>query len=226
MKVKDTSAHLWTPRYSFADADYLARVSRGTSKRWLAGYEYRRRDNRVVQPSISGAHRISDAVSFVDLVEVVAIGRLKEFGFPLRSVREIVKNCQEVFEVDRPLVTLTFKIGGKDAFVERDGALTEVGRHKRMTAWKEVLIPFLQDLDYSEERGLARRWWPLGRHNIVVLDPEYGFGYPVIQNSGVRTEIILERFKAGDPEELIAKDFNLDPSDVQRALRFELLRVA
>jgi uncharacterized protein (DUF433 family) len=225
MKIKDTSAVLWMPRYSFADADYLAGVGRGTSKRWLEGYEYRRRDTKVSQPSISGAERASDAVSFVDLVEVVAIGKLKDFGFSLRSVREIVKNCQEMFETERPLVTLSFKIGGREAFVERDGALMEVGRHKRMSAWKEVLIPFLQDLDYSQEE-VVHRWWPLGRQNIIVLDPEYGYGYPVIQNSGVRTEIVLERFKAGDPEDLIASDFNLDPSDVQRALRFELLRAA
>lgn len=29
-----------TPSYNYADSDYLAGVSRGTSKRWLEGYSY------------------------------------------------------------------------------------------------------------------------------------------------------------------------------------------
>mgnify|MGYP003947620521 CR=1 FL=1 len=59
-----------------------------------------------------------------------------------------------------------------------------------------------------------------------MVDPDYGFGYPVIADSGVRTEIILERFKAGDLEKQIAEDFNVDPIDVERALQFELNRAA
>jgi len=58
------------------------------------------------------------------------------------------------------------------------------------------------------------------------LDPDYAFGFPVIRNSGVRTEIILERFQAGDLHDQIAQDFNVDPIEVERALQFELSRAA
>jgi uncharacterized protein (DUF433 family) len=70
------------------------------------------------------------------------------------------------------------------------------------------------------------RWWPLGRDARVMIDPEYGFGLPVVANSGVRTETILEMFQSGDSAGQIAKDFNLSPDDVEGALRFELQRAA
>jgi len=167
---------------------------------------------------------VEAAVSFLGLLEVVAIGRLKEFGFSLRSIRMIVENCQRILNVPRPLTSLGFKIGGRDIFVERGHELVEVGRRRGMQAWKRVLEPFLEDLDYADE--MARRWWPIGRANPIVVDPEYAHGLPVVANSGIRTEIILERFQAGDLDEQIAEDFNISTVEVQRALQFELQRAA
>jgi uncharacterized protein (DUF433 family) len=215
------------PRYSYAEADYLAKVSRGTSKRWLSGYEYLRRSGEHVrQPPVTPGVEVEGAVSFIDLVEIASIGKLKERGFSLRQIRQIVKNCQSFFRVDRPLPSLRLKTGGGEIFVSGTRDLTEVGRTKGMRAWKEVLEPFLEDLDYDAELELANRWWPLGRVNPIVVDPDYGYGFPVIVQSGVRTEIILERFQSGELEDQIAKDFNVTRIEVQRALQFELNRAA
>lgn len=86
------------------------------------------------------------------------------------------------------------------------------------------MSPSLISWIYSNE--LVSRWWPLGKTNLVVVDPTYGFGLPVIENSGVRTEIILERFKAGDQEAQISGNFNISELEVKRALQFELQRAA
>ena len=227
--MEDTLAiplYLTRPLYGFADADYLANVSRGTAKRWLAGYAYYdTRGQQVVQPPVTPGVQGEESVSFADLVEIAAIGRLKETGFSLRMIREIVRNCQEILRVQRPLTTLRFKTGGHEVFVDRGDVLLEVGRKKRMQAWNEVLDPFLQELDYDANQ-LVARWWPLGRSTPVVIDPQYGFGFPVVAKSGVRTEIILERFRAGDLKEQISADFNIEQVHVERALQFELQRAA
>jgi uncharacterized protein (DUF433 family) len=54
------------------------------------------------------------------------------------------------------------------------------------------------------------------------VDPDYGFGLPVVSGSGVRTEIVAERFTAGDAREEIAYDFGLSPAEVKAALRYEM----
>ncbi len=220
------------PLYSYADVDYLADVSRGTARRWLAGYEYKS-DGRglIALPAVTHRQDPEDAAaSFVDLIEVIAIGALKQAGFSLPTIRRIVHTCQEMLGVPRPLVTLQFKIGGKDIFVDHGDALLEVGRKKGNQAWHEFLSPFLKTLDYTTDAGLtpqvARRWWPMGREVPIVVDPAFGFGRPAIGQTGVRTAIILEHFRAKETVDEIAQDFDVSPMEVQRALQFELDRAA
>lgn len=213
------------PRYSFAEADRIAGVSRGTARRWLAGYTFHAASGqRILMPPMTSGRAEAEAASFLDVVEIVAIGGLKRAGFSTKAIRQIVQNCQEVLGVARPLTTLRFKVDGREVFVDRGEILVEVGRRKRMQAWNEVLAPFLVNLDYTDE--VASRWWPLGRDVPIVVDPERGHGLPVIEGSGVRTEIIRERAEAGDLVEQIASDFNLDRLEVERALQFELQRAA
>ncbi len=211
------------PRYSYRDADHLASASAGTASRWLSGYTYRdRQGQRVcVAPIIPGSVK-AEGASFLDLVEVVAIAGLRRAHFTMQDIRQIVANCQEILGVPRPLASLDFKVRGQEIFVERGGALVEVGKRKRMHAWKEFLEPFVNSLDYAIDLELAIRWWPLGRDIPIVVDPDFGFGLPVVATSGVRTEIIRERSLAGDLNEQIASDFNLGLEEVERAIQFEL----
>jgi uncharacterized protein (DUF433 family) len=220
-------AYLSRPLYSYAESDYLARVSRGTSRRWLSGYTYQVNGAAVQRPPITPGLDTGGeepGVSFLDLIDVVAIGRLKAAGFSLPLIRRIVQNCQEMLRAHRPLATLRFKAGGREIFVHLGDTLLEVGRKKGLQAWTTVLGPFLEDLEYLED--VVSRWWPLGRGLPVVVDPDYGHGLPVIENSGVRTEIILERFKAGALPGEIAEDFGVTQTEVDRALQFELSRAA
>ncbi|HLH21804.1 MAG TPA: DUF433 domain-containing protein [Chloroflexota bacterium] len=213
------------PLYSYAEADYLAGVSRGTARRWLTGYAYMGSEGpHVVQPPITSRRDAQGAASFLDLVEIIAIGRMRQTGLSLPRIRIVVHNCQEVLGVPRPLTRLRFKTDGRDIFVDCGPVLLEVGKRKGQQAWTEVLEPFLRDLDYAHD--VARRWWPLGHDGGVLVDPDYGFGLPTVAGSGVRTEIILEQFRAGEPVAEIATDFNLSPQQVEQAVRFESLRAA
>lgn len=150
MDSTTTEVFLHRPLYTFADVDRLARVSRGTARRWLLGYgQY---------PTISAPSALSHAASFLDLVDVIAVGKLKQRGFPLLLIRQIVQYTQQLLKLERPLVSAQFRVGGREIFVEAEDRLIEVGRHRGQTVWHEVLAPFLEDLDYTQE--LASSWWP------------------------------------------------------------------
>lgn len=214
------------PLYSYADADRIAGVTRGTSSRWLKGYKYWYSDEeRRTLPAITPDSGHEGGVSFIDLIEVVATGRLRKKGFSLRKIRQINEFCQAVLRTDRPLVTETFKVAGHDIFMMvSEGYLLNVGTKRGMQAWDEVLDPFLDTLDYEQE--MARRWWPRGKDEPVVVDPDYGFGLPIIAGTGVRTEIVAERRRAGDGLDEIAYDFALEVPQVEAALRYELPKAA
>lgn len=226
MARREIPEQLLARLYGFADADRIAGVSRGTAKRWLAGYRYTRLDGtRASQPPVTPGREVPIAgVSFTDLVELVAIGGLKDHGFSVPTIRKIVRNCQDLFGERYPLSTELFKVGGRDVFVRRDSVLHDVLHRRGAMAWDEVLSPFLDTLDYRD--AFAYRWWPLGRTRPVVVDPSYGFGLPVIAGSGVRTEIIRERVQVGDSYQQIAYDFNVEISEIESAIQFELQRAA
>lgn len=213
---------LVVPRYSFAEADRLARVRTGTSKRWTRGYSYDSpAGKRVSRPPVSKAEPSPGvAASFADLVEVAAIHGLRGLGFSLPQIRDIVDGCQQIFESERPLLSHRFRVDGRDAFVQGDdGVLVSVLRGKRRAAWDDVLDPFLASVDYRD--GWAHRWWPGGRPGRVVIDPDFGFGLPVVAGTGVRTEILVERTQAGESVDDIAADFGVSAEAVRDALQFE-----
>jgi uncharacterized protein (DUF433 family) len=210
------------PLYSYAEADRLAGATRGTARRWLKGYVSQ--DEWGVQtwqpPVTPGARQQEEAVSFLDLIEIVAMGRLRQVKVSLPRIREFVRRCQEVLQLRRPLVTETFKTDGREIFIAEGDLLLEVGQRGVQQLWDNVLDPYLKTIDYHHE--IARRWWPRGREVRVVIDPDYGFGLPVVYGSGVRTEIILERHNVGETNEEIAQDFGLQVPEVEDALKYEL----
>lgn len=211
---------LHLPLYSYAECDHLAAMTRGTSKRWIEGYEYwNLQGDRVARPPVTEGTRKLGGISFLGLIEIRAIGNLKDAGFSLREIRDIVLNCQQILRVDHPLVTLKFKTSGREIFVHERGEIVEVGKRRGQHAWYDFLAPFLQDVEY--EHRLARRWYPLGVDKLVVVDPDYGYGLPVVKQSGIRTEIVFERFRVTGSIHEVSEDFKLRPEEVEQAIQFE-----
>ena len=222
-------ARLSQPFYTYADADHIANVRRGTSRRWIAGYRYWSSDRELVihPPLIRRPDSlINNGVSFVDLIEIVAVGKLKASGFSLSTIRSLVRLFQAQLGAERPFVTLKFKTSFFDILVVHGPAVLHIPRpeHTKMLAISGALSPYLQGLDY--EHDIVHRWWPLGRGHGIVVDPDVGFGFPVIAGSGVRTDIILERIRVGELPDQIAEDFRITPLDVIHAVQFETDRLA
>jgi uncharacterized protein (DUF433 family) len=53
-----------------------------------------------------------------------------------------------------------------------------------------------------------------------VIDPRVAFGLPTVAN-GVRTEIVLERFEAGDRIAELAEDYDSSTEEIEEAIRYE-----
>ena len=100
----DPKSPVFAPRYSYAEAERLAGVSRGTAKRWLRGYDDRRRDgeSRFREPLIRREHA-DWGVSFADLVEIAALRRWRDLRWPPPTIRKVAEGCRRTFGVDRPL---------------------------------------------------------------------------------------------------------------------------
>ena len=223
---------LTAPRYGYAEADRIAGVTRGTTKRWIKGYSSTSTEGErryypavtAIESSARDSKNDRPYVSFFDLVEVAAINHFRNAGVRLPGIRKIVAHTGILLKVQRPLVAEQWKVGGRAAFVRvcYDSLRLMDERQQARQYWDSVLSPFLETIEYED--GFARRWWPLGAEQRIVVDPDIGFGQPVVAGSGVRTESVLEQLKAGSSLEQTAYDFALQVKDVGYALAFESAR--
>ena len=74
--------------------------------------------------------------------------------------------------------------------------------------------------------------YPFTRSNIdnaptiVVIDPALSAGRPVIAGTGLATEVIAERYKAGEAVGELAKDYERREAEIEEAIRCELKAAA
>lgn len=97
--------------------------------------------------------------------------------------------------------------------------------HQERSELKKQFALRLDRVDVKD--GVAVRLYPFSRDpapdtpRVVVIDPEVRFGRPTVK--GVPTDVLAERWRAGDSVTYLAEDYDLTPDEVDEALRYESL---
>ena len=79
-----------------------------------------------------------------------------------------------------------------------------------------------------DQHGIPIKLYPFTRSSIdhapalVVIDPALSAGRPVITGTGLATEVIAERYKAGESVSDLAKDYERKEEEIEEAIRCEL----
>ncbi len=213
--------------YSLPEASRLASVPRRTLTNWVRGYRYPV-DGRTAKarPVVRPPER--DALSFVNLMEALALAGYREAGVPMQRVRKALDFAARVIEHPHILASERLLTDGKDLFWEyqersRNGELDLVNLSRQgQKVFPEAVMRYLQQVEWGSDR-FATRWWPgaeRGRGRVVV-DPHRAFGAPVLAGTGIRTEDLFSRFRAGEPIEELAQDYGVKLGDVEAAIRIE-----
>ena len=108
------------------------------------------------------------------------------------------------------------------------GALINASQHGQM-AMREVLKDFLKRIK-RDAQGFPKKLYPFTRNaNIrehpvsIEINPVVSFGRPVLIGTSIRTEILVERFLAGESTAELAKDYGREEKDIEEAIRYEKL---
>jgi uncharacterized protein (DUF433 family) len=239
MAAKLTSAFKRTddprlqPAYTVAEAAHYIRMPEVTLRSWVSGRLY----------PVSGQQRRSSPVihlddpkgqylSFINLVEAHVLAAIRRrHGVKLPKVRPALDYVRREFHVARPLIDQAFQTDGLDLFVERCyGQMIKASRQGQQ-AMKEIISVYLQRIE-RDTRGLPIKLYPFTRDTesevapksdprLVVMSPTVSFGRPVIAGTGIPVSAIYERYKAGDSVADLARDFRLETSAVEEAIRCE-----
>lgn len=219
---------LCVPAYGVAEAARYLGLPAPTVRSWVVGRSYPVKGGARRFPAVI---RIADPagpfLSFQNLVEVHVLGSIRrKHQVQLEAVRKAIGYLERHFESRHPLADVQMRTDGSDLFVERYGQLIAASREGQV-AMRTVLEGSLRRIE-RDPAGAPIRLFPFTTSagsdddHPVAIDPRLQFGRPCITGTGVPTEEVAERFRAGDTMRDLAADFRCPEDRIEAAIRYEL----
>ncbi len=221
--------------YSLVDAAWILGLPRTTLRDWVMGRHYPAVDGRrLARPLVSPRERDPLALSFNNIIELHVLSAIRRVhGVRMGQVRVALDHLEQRLGVQHPLLTERFLTDGIDLFVERAGEYMNVSKPGQL-AFRSFLELYLERVERDED-GLASRLYPFTRPRpstdrpapkLVVVDPTLAFGRPAVAGTGVRVDVILDRFGAGDTIRDLADDYGISPDLIEEITRMGYTRAA
>jgi len=213
------------PMYGVTQAAQLLHLRTDKVRRWLDGYT---RGSIEYPPVVRQQHTGQDVVTWGEFVELGFLREYRKARVSLQHIRPIVDWVKLELETKYPLATARFYVGDRHLIMLKEQQ-DRLGLHPSLAVVVEsgqgVLglagpsKAFLRKIDFNGG-DTAQRLRPAGPESPVVIDPDRSFGMPRVRH--VTTERIAELFAARESIETIARGYDLQPEEVEAALRFEL----
>lgn len=223
------------PLYGLGQVDRILGLRNGTARRWIEGYE---RGGKSYPPVIRQEPTGDEIATWGEFVETRLLAEYRDAGVPLVRMRPAIDRLRDELHTSYPLASartwldiqgreLVLKVQ-EEVGLERELALVVVRSGQQVIEWSHPADEFRRSVEWTgaDIEAQPRRVRPVAGLSEVVIDPLRGLGEPVIADRGVRTEVIAELVRAGDSTEMIAELYELKRSQVDAAVRYELLRAA
>ena len=212
------------PAYTITEVARYLSVPAATIRYWSVG-----RDDYAPLIEVSGG--IPTLLSFLNLTELhvlAAIRRKHLVKMPsIRSAIDyLVRNANSAVDKRHPLISRDLETDGLDLFIQEYGQLINVSRLGQI-AMRDIISGALRRID-RDPAGIPIKLFPYTRSALegtptrVIIDPTISAGRPVIAGTGLTTELIAERYKAGESILELARDYERTKEDIEEAVRCEL----
>ena len=219
------------PTYTLAEAAYYLAVPYATLRSWFLGRHYPvAAGKKFFAPIIEIADKKKQRLSFINLVEAHVLNAIRrEHEIQLPKVRKAVTYLRNKLQSRHPLADQQFETDGLDLFVQKYGELINITRDGQL-AMRNVLQSFLKRVKRDAQGSPVKLYLfvrgAMDEPFAVVVDPAVSFGRPVLEGTGIPTEILAQRYKAGDSYEQLVEDYGRPKEEIEEAIRYELLKAA
>jgi uncharacterized protein (DUF433 family) len=225
------------PIYTIEEASKCVHVPVSTIRNWVFGGAWSDADTGI-QRHYKALLVPSDPkrrmLSFVNLVELHVLSAIRRlYKIKMYKTRDAIVKMRKRFETRHPLAEIDIESDSINLFVQDSGHLINITADEQL-AMLELVRAHLRRIERID--GVASRLYPFTRlpkisagqieevPKYIAIDPFVSFGRPVIAGTRVPTEIIAERWDAGDSIVDLAEDYELNIIEIDDALRFERSR--
>ena len=229
-KIDQTDAR-FAPAYGVSEAARYLGIPRSTLWSWTSGIQDGP-DRGDFEPVILVPPSEIVQLSFVNLVEahiLVALRRVHKVR--LQDIRMALDTLEKQFpgKTKYPLAFQSFATDGKYLFLKHLGQLINLSKRGQLEMAK-VIDMYLHRIEY--DAGGPVVLYPFTRDpflkddqpRAVSMTPYISFGRPVLSGRGVPTEIVFERFNAGELIKTLAKDYGHKRWEIEETIRYESAR--
>jgi uncharacterized protein (DUF433 family) len=181
--------------------------------------------NTYWQAYVFGKER-NKTVNFLSLIEFYTYYYWREQNIPAQRIKELHHDLSKALKTPHPFASIkahTIKDdkkrpGKNQMWFDYLGQLMKAD-NKMQPAFRPIIEPFMGKIRY-DDNDLAKLFFPLKNSLNVVVDPERQFGSPIINGSGIRTDVIYRFHLGGESKENIAKMYDLTVTQVNDAISF------
>lgn len=220
------------PTYTLAEAAYYLGIPVATLRSWVLGRHYPvAAGNKFFTPIIEIADKKKRQLSFINLVEAHVLNAIRrEHEIRLPNIRKAIAYLRNKLNSRHPLADQHFETDGLDLFIQEYGRLINISQEGQL-AMRNMLQFFLKRVR-RDAKGAPIKLYLFTRRGAadeplaVVVDPAVSFGRPVLDGTGIPTEILAQRYKAGDSLEELVEDYGRPRQEIEEAIRYELLKAA
>ncbi len=222
------------PVYPIGEAARYLNLPASTLSSWVKGRDYvtgggKKRWDPLIQIADAGW----SLLSFNNLVEAHVLKAIRtRHGVPMRGVQIAKEHARKAHGIERlflsdDLRTIEHRLqdaGSKSAgalFLEKLGEVEQISEGGQLVI-RKALTRHLERIE-RDANGLPVRLFPFVSHSSgrdILIDPRVSFGRPVLANRGIRVATLVDRIEAGEDIDHVARNYGLDPADVERALDF------
>ena len=212
------------PTYTISEAAHYLTVPAATVRYWSVGQgDY--------EPLIVVPKHSPTLLSFLNLTELhvlAAIRRKHVVAMPKvrKAIDYLVENAPDVTDRQHPLISCQLETDGLDLFIEQYGQLINISQGGQM-AMRAIISAALRRIE-RDLQGVPIKLYPFTRTAMedapamIVINPGISAGRPIIAGTGLTTQVIAERCKAGESVSQLAKDYEREEAEIEEALRCEL----
>lgn len=208
--------------YVTRDVAKILNISYERANRWITSL-WDGKLGRQFQEKYSWEIEDSRAISFHTLIELFVMGQFHEAGVKSKDVLLAHQEMSKAFDTKFPFALksviegISFDPKTKKIYWDDHGTPVNLNGTKQLNISFIKLLLKRLDFDQSD---MAAKFWPRGKENSIVVDPQRKFGHPILDGRNIYPETLHGYFKAGDSIPFIAYIFEITEKEVQDAIDF------
>jgi uncharacterized protein (DUF433 family) len=221
------------PIYTLDEAAHILWIPTSTLRVWTFGgrwHETSGRQREFVSLIMPPPETDEFMLSFTNLIEAHVLHAIRRVHkIKMSKVRAAMRGLREDFETLHPLAHIDLYTEGQNILVKYGGYVNM--SHGKQQEMEKVIDIYVRRVEREEDK--IARFYPFSgepiikgpaveeQPRLVSVDPFVSFGRPVLAGTNIRTEIVAERFYAGDPIDELSEDYHLTKQMIEAAIRYE-----